>query len=43
VEFLERGASDHSLALVTISSVTSYRPKPFKFFDYFIGLNITNS
>jgi hypothetical protein len=39
VEFLERGVSDHSPALVTISSVTSYGPKPFKFFDYWAEHN----
>jgi len=34
VEFLERGISDHSLALVAVSSYVSYGPKPFKFFNH---------
>lgn len=34
VEFLERGLSDHSQALVTVAKFISYGPKPFKFFNF---------
>jgi hypothetical protein len=34
VEFLERGISDHSPALVTIAKMVSYGPKPFKYFNF---------
>jgi hypothetical protein len=34
IEFLERGVSDHSPALVTVSSFVSYGPKPFKYFNF---------
>jgi hypothetical protein len=34
VEFLERGVSDHSPALVTVAKLVSYGPKPFKFFNF---------
>ncbi|XP_062155298.1 uncharacterized protein LOC133863345 [Alnus glutinosa] len=34
VEFLERGVSDHSSALVTIAKQISYGPKPFKYFNF---------
>jgi hypothetical protein len=34
VEFLERGLSDHSPALVTMAKFISYGPKPFKFFNF---------
>jgi len=34
VEFLEKGVSDHSPALVTIAKLVSYGPKPFKFFNF---------
>jgi hypothetical protein len=34
IEFLERGLSDHSPALVTMAKFISYGPKPFKFFNF---------
>jgi hypothetical protein len=34
VEFLERGVSDHSSALVTVAKLMSYGPKPFKYFNF---------
>jgi hypothetical protein len=34
VEFLECGISDHSPALVNIQQLTSFGPKPFKFFNF---------
>jgi hypothetical protein len=34
VEFLERGVSDHSPALVSMAAYVSYGPKPFKFFNF---------
>jgi len=34
VEFLERGVSDRSPALVTIAKLVSYGPKPFKYFNF---------
>jgi hypothetical protein len=34
VEFLERGVSDHSPALVTVAKLVSYGPKPFKYFNF---------
>lgn len=34
MEFLERGVSDHSSALVAIAKQISYGPKPFKYFNF---------
>jgi hypothetical protein len=33
VDFLVRGISNHSPALVTIDQLPSFGPKPFQFFD----------
>jgi hypothetical protein len=34
VDFLEKGLSDHSPSLVSVAKYVSYRPKPFKFFNF---------
>jgi hypothetical protein len=34
VDFLERGILDHSPALVSIGKLSSFGPKPFKFFNF---------
>lgn len=34
VEFFEGGVSDHAYMLVSVGSVKSFGPKPFKFFSY---------
>jgi len=36
VDFLERGLSDHSPSLVSVAKYVSYRPKPFKFFNFWV-------
>jgi hypothetical protein len=36
VEFLSSGVSDHSPALISIGSIVSFGPKPFKFYNYWI-------
>jgi hypothetical protein len=36
VDFLERSLSDHSPSLVSVTKYVSYRPKPFKFFKFWV-------
>jgi hypothetical protein len=36
VEFLSGGISDHSPAIVSIGTLQSFGPKPFKFYNFWI-------
>ncbi|XP_059446471.1 uncharacterized protein LOC132178021 [Corylus avellana] len=36
VEFLSGGISDHSPAIISVGSLQSFGPKPFKFFNYWL-------
>jgi hypothetical protein len=39
VEFLDRGISDHSPALISVEQNSSFGPKPFKFFNFWADHN----
>jgi len=39
VNFLDRGLSNHSPALICVAKVGSFGPKPFKFFNFWTEHN----